>query len=38
MNRLGRGYIQSNQPAKAEPLLRECLALREKHEPEGKAR
>ena len=30
MNSLGDGYIRAGQAAKAEPLLRECLAFREK--------
>jgi eukaryotic-like serine/threonine-protein kinase len=35
MNSLGDVYIRVGQPAKAEPLLRECLAFREKKEPDA---
>jgi lipopolysaccharide biosynthesis regulator YciM len=34
MNNLARGYLQAGQSAKAEAVLRDCLAGREKSEPE----
>jgi tetratricopeptide (TPR) repeat protein len=34
MKSLGLAYIRVGQSARAEPLLRECLAIGEKHEPE----
>jgi hypothetical protein len=35
MNNLGRAYLQAGQSAKAEPVLRDCLAGREKMDPDA---
>jgi tetratricopeptide (TPR) repeat protein len=32
---LGSCLLETGKPAEAEPVLRECLALREKHQPDG---
>jgi eukaryotic-like serine/threonine-protein kinase len=35
MKSLGMAYIRLGQSARAEPLLRECLAIGEQNEPDG---
>jgi serine/threonine protein kinase len=35
MNHFSKAYLQDGQPAKAELLLRECLPILEKREPDG---